>query len=147
MENRVKVIDLWRKLGVALGISEAQINKAVDHNEKYRVGATRTTEEIPAPPRRELTLNDILPEQRNILIDAALRVHKDARAAAQALGVDVSVVDARRVSKNLTVAKAIEQALRASERPLLRHEVIAAVQARFAAAAGHEQQLMQACGR
>ena len=88
--KKTSPILLWAALGEALGVNRAQIDKAIAHNEKYRVGATRTTEKLP----EKITLADIKPEAHAALIDEALRVHGSVKVAAEKLGVDEEIVEA-----------------------------------------------------
>lgn len=127
MDNKNNVIKAWAELGAALGVNRAQIQKAIDHNAKYRVAATRTVEKLP----EKLTLQDIKPEAHDALIAMALRQHRDVKAAASALGVPVDVVETFRRSQALTPGKLIRSVLTGASTPLTSREIMQAVEAQF----------------
>lgn len=127
--KKISPILLWASLGEALGVNRAQIDKAIHHNEKYRVGATRTAEKLP----EKITLADIKPEAHNTLIDEALRVHGSVKVAAEKLGVDEEIVEARRRARGMTVARAIQATLKSTDRPMMSKDIMAAVERQFQA--------------
>lgn len=127
--KKTSPILLWAALGEALGVNRAQIDKAIAHNEKYRVGATRTTEKLP----EKITLADVKPEAHAALIDEALRVHGSVKVAAEKLGVDEEIVEARRRARGMTVARAIQATLKSTDRPMMSKDIMAAVERQFQA--------------